>query len=114
MGRVRLVLGIVASLAILLVGAQIIVSGNAFMPFVASRYPRALFNVRVSGFPAYLVGMAWLCGGLSILANVASNRIGHFSSRLITLRNILLVLLGVSFLAAVVAQIGRVYGNSAF
>jgi hypothetical protein len=114
MGRARLVLGIVASAVILLVGVQIIIAGNAYMPIVASRLFWSLRNVGVSGFPAYAIGMAWLCCGLAILAHLSSTRIAPYSSRFITLRNAFLVAMGVSFLIAVIGQIARVYGNSAF
>jgi hypothetical protein len=114
MGRAGLVLGIVASAVILLVGAQIIITGSAYMPIVASRFFWTLRNVGITGFPAYAIGMAWLCGGLAILANLASTRIASYSSRLIALRNILLAAVGASFLIAVIGQVARVYGNSAF
>ena len=114
MGRAGLVLGIVASAVILLVGVQIIIAGNAYMPIVASRFFWSLRNVAVAGFPAYAIGVAWLCGGLAILANLSSTRIASYGSNLVALRNILLLAMGVSFLMAVVGQIARVYGNSAF
>jgi hypothetical protein len=110
MGRVALVVGIVASAVILLVGVQIIIAGNAYMPIGASR---VLLNVRVTGLPAYAIGMAWLCCGLALLANLSSYRIASYSAKCITLRDILLVVAGASFLVAVIAQIIRVYGNSA-
>ena len=113
MGRAGLVLGIVASAIILVVGVQIIIVGFAYMPIVASRYG-SVRNVEVTGFPAFAMGMAWLCGGLAILANLSSSRIGSYSSRLIALRNILLVVVGASYLIAVIGQIARIYGNSAF
>ncbi len=113
MGRAGLVLGIVASAVILIVGLQIIIAGNAYMPIVASRF-WSVRSVEVTGFPAYAMGMAWLCGGLAILANLSSTRITSYGSKLIALRNILLVVVGASFLIAVIGQIARVYGNSAF
>jgi hypothetical protein len=113
MGRAGLVLGIVASAVILIVGVQIIIAGFAYMPIVTSRV-WSVRNVEVTGFPAFAMGMAWLCGGLAILVNLSSTRIAYYSSKLIALRNILLVLVGASYLIAVIGQIARVYGNSAF
>src|SRR5258708_37693990 len=113
MGRAGLVLGIVASAVSLIVGVQIIIAGDAYMPIVASRF-WSVRDVEVIGFPAYAMGMVWLCGGFAILANLSSTRIAPYSSKLIAVRNILLVAVGGFFLIAVIGQIARVYGNSAF
>jgi hypothetical protein len=111
MRQAGLVLGIVAGAIALFVGIQIIASGNAFMPIYASRLFFTLRNVQVAGLPAYAMGAAWVSCGLAIFAHLSSNRVSDYGARLRTLRDILLVVLGVCFLSAAIIQVTRVYGH---
>src|SRR5258708_36738320 len=105
MGRAGLVLGIVASAVSLIVGVQIIIAGDAYMPIVASRF-WSVRDVEVIGFPAHAMGMVWLCGGFSILDNLLFTRIDSYSSKLVDVRNNLFGTMRGVFFVAVVGTVG--------